>query len=213
MDSLGKLQRRVRGEGVLCNESKWLSELRNYGGCSRWGDSYRNEEYESVRGALCGVESKLRGLVLPFIESVNEIVRSYLSVVDLMEDGVNTPWYKMFGDFRRLIRYDCFLDLYKSPKFYKPVIVLVAEYKGGDLFELEMSHNFDKYRVVELVAGCYVSMGVYCGGEFEASVDSGFGGFVIDVTDPYKRVFVKFWSKSKQVVLVLECLLNRRCGP
>ena len=186
----------------LCD--KWRREWRFNAGFSYISE--KPKECKNVNEALNILESKLNGIILPFIEPINEIIRNYLLITDVIEDGMNTPQYKLLADFQQIIRFDCMLSLNHCSNSFRPAIVLIPANKGNDHFELEMTHNFEKYRVLELVSSCYVNMSVYCCEKLETSIDSNFTGLIIDVTDPYKRVFVKFGTKSKQITLVLECL-------
>ena len=196
---------KARKEGRLDTVDKWRSEARNYAGFSFDFSPKQNEKYANVKEALQAVESKQATIILPFIETINEIVKSYMSILDMMEEGVNIPNYKLFGNFQMIFAFECFKEWNYISNFYKPAIVLFPENKGNNLFELELSHNFDKYQLVDLLASdFYVNMSVYCCEKLVASIDSNFEGLVIDVTDPYKRVFVKFWTKAKKITLVLK---------
>ena len=42
---------------------------------------------------------------------INEIVKNYLCFTDMIDDEINTPWYKMFADFRQAIASDSFRTL------------------------------------------------------------------------------------------------------
>ena len=179
-----------------CVCETWRREARNY-----------NTEHATARDALDALASIPESIVFPFIVPIGNIIKSYLSLLDFIkEDGVNTRRHKLFGDWKHFFLFECFLDMQQlSLLFYKPAIVLVFERKRDDLFEVELDHYCDKYRLVDLVASSLCKVSVFCGGKLQTSIETGFHGLVIDMVDPYKRVFVKIFTKSLEPpVLVLE---------
>jgi hypothetical protein len=188
---------------------KWWKEARVYSQYyyCEYEVGQKNEQCKNIHEALDIAEKKLDNILLPLIKPLNDIVKSYLSIVDII-DEMNIPKYKLFGDMSRLILFNCFRVLYylNNDNFYKPAILLIPDKLKDDLFELELTHAFTEYKILELISPHYIVMNIYCNNKLKKSLDSNFKDTILSVKNQYKQTNIKFFTKSSKIMLVLGCI-------
>ena len=188
----------------------WLKEIRLYGNYYHIVNDIgkKNEEYQNTQEVLNIIKNKLENIVLPLIKPLNDIVKSYLTILDMIQDdGINIPEYKLFSNINAVTVFDCFRVMYYlNNDFYKPAIILFPNKVKEDLYELELNHVFVKYKVVDLISPNHIVMNTYNNNMLISSLKSDFKDQIILVSNFYDKIVIKFWTKSSDIVLILECI-------
>ena len=184
--------------------NKWLREVNNYDNYY-WFD--RNQ-HENIRKAIKQFDKNINDIVLPLIEPVNNIIKSYLSISDYYDEGVNVPSYKIFSNLDLLCFYKSYLSLHciGSYNCYSPALVMVIDTLDKNNTDIELGHMFKNYQILDIYANKHhVSMNVYNNKTLHMSLDSNFKGIIVITMNPYHKVTLKFWTNAPRIVLTLRC--------
>ena len=189
--------------------NRWIEESRTYN--IHYLKNFNNkpsEDYNNIQEAINHADNILKNIVLPFIKPINDIVKTYLSLIDFFNDGVNVQTYKLFGDVNKLTYFDSFRTLrgLNIHNFYKPGLIIIPNKISDELYEMQIPHSFTKYQIINVhTQKHYVNMNVYRNEKLEVNLDENFNGLTIWMTDIYEKVVIRLWTRSPRVVVTLSC--------